>query len=137
MIKHPGRRGYPPGAWATVGAVGNPWLDRRVLAYAHRGGAREAPSNTILAMRQALAAGATALEVDVHPTSDGHLVVCHDPWVDRTTNGAGQVGTLTFEELRRLDAGSWFDPQFKGEAIPTLREVLDLCVSERGRGGRA
>lgn len=125
--------------------MGNPWLDRRVLAYAHRGGAREAPSNTILAMRQALAAGATALEVDVHPTSDGHLVVCHDPWVDRTTNGSGPISGLTLAEVRALDAAYWFVPghevapgrpeedyPLRGRApddaelrIPTLGEVLD------------
>jgi glycerophosphoryl diester phosphodiesterase len=125
--------------------VGNPWLDRRVLAYAHRGGAREAPSNTILAMRRALAVGATALEMDVHSTADGHLVVCHDPTVDRTTNGSGAFSSLTLAEVQALDAAYWFVPghevapgrspedyPLRGRApddvelrIPTLREVLE------------
>jgi glycerophosphoryl diester phosphodiesterase len=132
-------------AWATVGAVGNQWLERRVLAYAHRGGAREAPSNTILAMRRALATGATALEMDVHPTADGHLVVCHDPTVDRTTNGSGAISSLTLAEVQALDAAHWFVPghevapgrppgdyPLRGRApddvelrVPTLREVLE------------
>jgi glycerophosphoryl diester phosphodiesterase len=125
--------------------VGNPWLERRVLAYAHRGGAREAPSNTILAMRRALAVGATALEMDVHPTADGHLVVCHDPTVDRTTNGSGAISSLTLAEVQALDAAHWFVPghevapgrppqdyPLRGRApedielrIPTLGEVLE------------
>jgi glycerophosphoryl diester phosphodiesterase len=124
--------------------VGNPWLERRVLAYAHRGGAREAPSNTILAMRRALAVGATALEMDVHPTADGHLVVCHDPTVDRTTSGSGAISSLTLAEVQALDAAYWYVPghevapgrppedyPLRGRApddvelrIPTLREVL-------------
>jgi glycerophosphoryl diester phosphodiesterase len=134
-----------PETWATVGAVGNQWLERRVLAYAHRGGAREAPSNTIFAMRRALAAGATALEMDVHPTADGHLVVCHDPTVDRTTNGSGAISSLTLAEVQALDAAHWFVPghevapgrppgdyPLRGRApddvelrVPTLREVLE------------
>jgi glycerophosphoryl diester phosphodiesterase len=125
--------------------VGIPWLQRRVLAYAHRGGAREAPSNTILAMRRALAVGATALEMDVHPTVDGHLVVCHDPTVDRTTNGSGAISSLTLAEIQALDAAYWFVPgdevapgrppedyPLRGRApedvelrIPTLGEVLE------------
>ena len=65
------------------------WLDRRVIAYAHQGGAWEAPSSTLYAIRSALDAGATGIELDVHATADGHLVVSHDPTVDRTTNGSG------------------------------------------------
>lgn len=148
MIQHPGDEaiGHTTGGGrATVSAVGNPWLDRRVLAYAHRGGAREAPSNTILAMRRALDAGATALEMDVHRTSDGHLVVCHDPTVDRTTNGSGAISSLTLAEVQSLDAAYWFVPghevapgrspedyPLRGRApddvelrIPTLKRVLE------------
>ena len=67
------------------------WLDRRVIAYAHQGGAWEAPSSTLHAIGNALDAGATAIELDVHATADGQLVVCHDPTVDRTTDGAGAI----------------------------------------------
>src|SRR5688500_8036494 len=78
-------------AWSSIGGNGsvrvvrNPWLERRVLNYAHQGGAREAPSSTLVAMRAAVEAGADALELDVHCTVDGHVVVCHDATVDRTT----------------------------------------------------
>jgi glycerophosphoryl diester phosphodiesterase len=125
--------------------VTNPWLERRVLNYAHQGGSREAPSSTLLALRQAVAAGADALELDVHATADGHLVVCHDATVDRTTNGSGAIAAMTLDELRRLDNAYWWVPGevvapgrpdveyvYRGKApsdpsllVATLREVLD------------
>jgi glycerophosphoryl diester phosphodiesterase len=88
----------------------NPWLDRRVIAYAHQGGAWEAPSSTLHAIGGALRAGATAIELDVHATKDRRLVVCHDETVNRTTNGTGQICDLTLEELRRLDNSFWWAP---------------------------
>jgi glycerophosphoryl diester phosphodiesterase len=88
----------------------NPWLDRRVVAYAHQGGAWEAPSSTLHAIDAALTVGATAIELDVHATKDRRLVVCHDETVDRTTNGAGQICDLTLDELRRLDNAYWWAP---------------------------
>lgn len=88
----------------------NPWLDRRVYHWAHQGGAREGPSNTLFAMTAALAAGSHGIELDVHRTKDGHLVVLHDSAVDRTTNGHGKVAERTLEELRRLDAAYWWVP---------------------------
>jgi glycerophosphoryl diester phosphodiesterase len=125
--------------------VTNPWLERRVLNYAHQGGSREAPSSTLLALRQAVAAGADALELDVHATADGHLVVCHDATVDRTTNGSGAIAAMTLDELRRLDNAYWWVPGevvapgrpdveyvYRGKApsdpsllVATLGEVLD------------
>jgi glycerophosphoryl diester phosphodiesterase len=95
---------------ATVHPVANPWLDRRVLNYAHQGGAREGPSSTMAAMRRAIDAGAEALELDVHMTRDGVLVVCHDATVDRTTEGKGAIADLTFDELQQLDNAYWFVP---------------------------
>jgi len=100
------------------------------LLIAHRGGAAEAPENTLAAFRHAISLGISCFELDVQMSKDGVPVVVHDETVDRTTNGSGPVGSLLFEELRRLDAGSWFDPRYKGEAIPTLREALELCKSE-------
>ena len=88
----------------------NPWLERRVIAYAHQGGAREAPSSTLHAISQAIDTGATAIELDVHQSADGHLVVCHDATVDRTTNGSGDIATMTLEELQALDNAYWFVP---------------------------
>lgn len=92
----------------------NPWLERRVLNYAHQGGAREQPSSTMAAFRAGVAAGADALEMDVHCTADGHLVVCHDPTVDRTTDGRGRIADLTLREIQALDNAYWWVP---GEVV--------------------
>lgn len=88
----------------------NPWLQRRILNWAHQGGAKEAPSSTLFAMREAVAAGADAIELDVHMTADGHLVVCHDATVDRTTNATGAIASLTLAEVRALDNAYWWVP---------------------------
>src|SRR5687768_9453981 len=88
----------------------NPWLERRVLNWAHQGGAKEAPSSTLFALRQAVANGADALELDVHMTKDGVLVVCHDATVDRTTNATGAIAELTLDDVKRLDNAYWFVP---------------------------
>lgn len=81
-----------------------------MLAYAHRGGAKEGPSATLFAMRRALQAGADALELDVHATADGHVVCCHDPTVDATTDGTGAIAELSLAEVQALDAAYWFVP---------------------------
>jgi glycerophosphoryl diester phosphodiesterase len=88
----------------------NPWLSRRVLAYAHQGGAKEAPSSTLYAMKKAIENGATALELDVHRTLDGHLVVCHDPTVNRTSNGNGAIAKMTLDQLQSLDNAYYWVP---------------------------
>lgn len=90
-----------------------------VKVYAHRGASIECPENTLMAFRRALEIGVDGIELDVHLSKDGVPVVIHDEAVDRTTNGTGAVDDLSVEELKRLDAG-------RGEAIPTLAEVLDL-----------
>lgn len=69
--------------------------------------------------------GADAIELDVHQSRDGHLIVMHDPKVSRTTNGRGHVKDMTLAEIKQLDAGAWFDEQFRGERVPTLVQVLD------------
>ena len=105
----------------------------RVLVIAHRGGGALAPENTIEAYRNAIAVGADMLEMDVHATSDGVLVVSHDDSVDRTTDGSGFISQMTFSELRRLDAGYRFSPdggqsypyRGQGVVVPTLAEVFD------------
>ena len=91
-------------------SVESVWLERRVIAYAHQGGAWESPSSTQHAIRHALTAGATAIELDVHATADGELVVCHDATVDRTTEASGTIASFTLEELRRLDFSYWWIP---------------------------
>ena len=88
----------------------NVWLKRRPLHIAHQGGELEAPSSTLYAMHTAVEKGADALELDVHATADGHVVVLHDPTVDRTTNGRGRVDSLPLDDLQRLDAAHWFVP---------------------------
>ncbi len=108
--------------------MSNVWLERRVLNFAHQGGAREAPSSTLLAMRQAVAAGAHSLELDVHATADGELVVCHDATVDRTTNGTGAIASLRLEELRVLDNAYWWVP---GEVVAPGRPDSEYAL--RGR----
>ena len=100
-----------------------------VMRIAHRGasGGGLAPENTMAAVEKALDIGVDLVEIDIHLTADGHPVVIHDRMVDRTTNGAGYVDTLTLAQVRDLDAGSWLDLAFRGERVPTLAEVLDLC----------
>jgi glycerophosphoryl diester phosphodiesterase len=88
----------------------SPWLDRRVIAYAHQGGAWEAPSSTLYAIRAAIESGATGIELDVHATADGRLVVCHDPTVDRTTDATGLIAELTYDQLAALDNAYWWAP---------------------------
>ncbi|MGO9855789.1 MAG: glycerophosphodiester phosphodiesterase [Acidimicrobiales bacterium] len=121
------------------------WLERRVIAYAHQGGAWESPSSTLHAIAHAVEAGATGIELDVHATADGELVVCHDATVDRTTAAQGTIASFTLAQLRALDFSYWWIPgadvtpgrpaaeyPFRGRApadpsfgIATLREVLE------------
>ncbi|MGG0717196.1 glycerophosphodiester phosphodiesterase family protein [Robertmurraya massiliosenegalensis] len=92
---------------------------------AHRGASGYAPENTIAAFDLAVDMKADYIEIDVQRSKDGELVLIHDTTVNRTTNGTGSVGDLTFEQLRSLDAGSWFGEEFAGESIPTFEEILD------------
>jgi glycerophosphoryl diester phosphodiesterase len=98
------------------------------ILIAHRGGSLEVPENTLAAFRHAIELGMPLVELDVQMSRDGELVVIHDETVDRTTGGHGLVSAFSLKELRKLDAGSHFAPQFAGERIPTLREVLELCT---------
>ncbi|MHB8682003.1 MAG: glycerophosphodiester phosphodiesterase [Acidimicrobiales bacterium] len=132
--------------------MANPWLERRVLAYAHQGGAWEAPSSTLYAVRRAVELGATGIELDVHATADGELVVCHDATVDRTTDGHGAISSLTLAQLAELDNAHWFVPgadvtpgldpadyPWRGRApadrdfaVATLHEVLEFLDAHPG-----
>lgn len=94
------------------------------LVLAHRGASAHAPENTLASFRRALDEGAPAIEFDVKLSADGQVVVIHDQTVDRTTDGHGKVRGLTLAQLKALDAGSWFDSDFRGERIPTLDEVF-------------
>ncbi len=98
----------------------------RVIA--HRGFSDRAPENTLAAFRQALEVGADMIELDVHLSKDGEIVVIHDADLSRTTNGKGQVRDLTLAQLKKLDAGTSFSVDFAGALIPTLTEVLELVA---------
>ncbi|MCL5808906.1 MAG: glycerophosphodiester phosphodiesterase [Deltaproteobacteria bacterium] len=101
-----------------------------LLVTAHRGFSGKAPENTLASFRAAIDAGSDMIELDVHLTRDNEVVVIHDDTLERTTTGQGKVADKTLAELKRLDAGLWFNPRFAGERIPTLAEVLTLV---RGR----
>jgi glycerophosphoryl diester phosphodiesterase len=91
---------------------------------AHRGASGHAPENTLAAFRHAVELGARFIETDLRLSRDSRFVAIHDETLDRTTNGRGPVHALTLAELRELDAGSWFGPEFAGEHVPTLDEIL-------------
>lgn len=112
----------------------NPWLARRVVGFAHRGGSLEYPENTLYAFRGGLTAGATGLELDVHATADGELVVSHDRTVDRTTDGSGAIADLSLAEVQSLDAAAHFVP-----GVGTLPEADpgDWSLAGVARGARA
>ncbi len=100
------------------------------LIVAHRGLLRVAPENTLANFRACLELR-LGFEFDVQRSKDGHLVCIHDSTLNRTTNGSGKVAELTLAEIRQLDAGSWFDPRFQGERVPTVEEVLQLAAQYR------
>lgn len=102
----------------------------RPLIVAHRGLLRHSPENTLANFKACLELR-LGFEFDVERAKDGHLVCIHDSTVDRTTNGTGKVADLPLEKLRQLDAGSWFDPRFAGERVPTVEEVLKLIAEHR------
>lgn len=93
--------------------------------FAHRGASRYAPENTLAAFLKAKELGARWIEFDVMLTADEKVVVIHDETVDRTTGSSGYVCDYPYNNLKKLDAGSWFSPEFSVEKIPLLSEVID------------
>ena len=91
----------------------------------HRGHSIGAPENTLIALTQTREHGGTSAEIDVMLTADGEIVLMHDDFLDRTTDGSGLVSKATLAEIKALDAGSWFNQRFEGERVPTLVEALD------------
>lgn len=98
---------------------------RHIEIIAHRGFSARAPENTLASIRAGLEAGADAVEWDMHVAACGTAVLIHDETLDRTTDGSGPVAERTFPQLRALDAGSWFHPEFARERIPSFREALE------------
>ncbi len=102
--------------------------DGQPLIGGHRGAAAYVPENTLAAFEEGIRRGADLLELDVHLSRDGELVVIHDHDVARTTDGRGYVRALTLAELKRLDAGAPFGPEYAGQRIPTLAEVIETVA---------
>jgi glycerophosphoryl diester phosphodiesterase len=91
----------------------------------HRGHSIGAPENTLAALTATRDHGGTSAEIDIMLTADEQIVLMHDDFLDRTTNGSGLVSRATLADIRGLDAGAWFGPAFAGEPVPTLIEALD------------
>ncbi|HKK44270.1 MAG TPA: glycerophosphodiester phosphodiesterase family protein [Balneolaceae bacterium] len=100
---------------------------RRVMVIAHRGASAYRPENTMAAFEHALELDADMIELDVVLSKDGVPVIFHDAKLNNHSNGKGRVGKRTLEELKNLDAGSWFSTQFSGQKIPTLKEVMEFA----------
>lgn len=98
----------------------------------HRDAGHIAPEHTYPAIRKALELGAKWIEIDVRTSKDGVLYDFHDRVLDRTTNGSGSFSDLTSKEIDRLDAGSWFGPEFAGERVPRIADVLDSIQGKAG-----
>lgn len=101
------------------------WSFPRVLA--HRGGGTLAPENTLAGLALAASLGCGGVEFDVMLSGDGTPVLIHDETLERTTNGSGRVAATPDRVLFAFDAGSRFDPRFRGERIPTLADALHRC----------
>lgn len=98
------------------------------IIIAHRGASAYYPENTMTAFQAAADMNAEMIELDIMLSKDGVPVVFHDALLDNHTNGKGEISAYTLAELKQLDAGSWFDPSFAGERIPTLEEVLEFAA---------
>ena len=97
-----------------------------VSVVAHRNASGDFPENTAVAFQEAIDLGVDMIEFDVQLTADRCLVICHDPSVDRTSDGAGRIGEMCMAAIEELDAGSWFSDQYAGERFATLGETLDM-----------
>ncbi|MDQ6421360.1 glycerophosphodiester phosphodiesterase [Paenibacillus sp. LHD-117] len=98
------------------------------INFAHRGASAYCPENTMAAFARAVELGATGIETDIQRTKDGKLVCIHDDSLLRTAGLNRLVNDTDYEELSHLDAGSWFDPSFSGERVPTLDQLLQLAA---------
>lgn len=127
MTAKPSRRRTAFVLAIVLAGIGADPAAARILIGAHRGlSASAQPENSLAALRAALAARVDVVEIDLRATADGAIVLMHDARVDRTTNGAGRVSTMTLERLKALDLGA-------GEPVPTLGEALELVAASRTR----
>jgi glycerophosphoryl diester phosphodiesterase len=120
------------GLWAVAlsAAFGGEMLYATEII-AHRGASYEAPENTLVSARLAYEQGAECVECDIYMTSDGKLAVIHDLDTKRTTGVEGNVEKMTMAAIQKLDAGSWKNPKYAGEKIPTLDELLAVVPDGR------
>jgi glycerophosphoryl diester phosphodiesterase len=110
-------------------------LNASTLIFAHRGASSVAPENTLASFSKAVEFGADCFELDVTTSLDDSLMIIHDETLDRTTDGSGSVGSMSYSQLRGFDAGSWFGAEFTGVKIPTLAEALKLALASPYRVG--
>ena len=103
----------------------------RPIVVGHRGVAGHSPENTRSSIMAAIELGLEWIEVDIQPTKDHQLVVIHDHTIDRCSNHKGRVDSYTLAELRSFDFGSWFSPEFTGEPILTLEELLEIAAEHK------
>lgn len=108
------------------------WNNPTPWVFAHRGSSLEAPENTMSAFQLAAEQQCDVIELDIHLTRDGQVIVCHDETMGRTTDQSGVIGELTLAEIKQADAGSWFDSRYRGEQIPLLKEVLEQIPARIG-----
>jgi glycerophosphoryl diester phosphodiesterase len=101
------------------------------VIFAHRGDLTHAPENTLPSFQQALQKGADGVELDAKLTADGQVIVIHDMTVDRTTTGKGRVASFKLDDIRKLDAGTWFNEKFSGTKVPMLAEVFELVGKDK------
>ncbi len=115
-----------------VRAINSVQLEDRTQIMAHRGASYAAPENTLAAVEMAIAAKADWVEIDVQETADGHVVVAHDSDLMKAARTPNKIWEMSLEEIQRIDIGSWFDPAFGDQRVPTLTEVLELCRGQIG-----
>ena len=106
-----------------------PWA--KPMWVIHRGGEDSVPENTMVAIKHSVELGAGYIEIDLHATADGKIVLLHDETLDRTTTGTGKLSEHTWEQLKDLDAGSWKDAKFSEARVPLLSEVLAYCKERK------
>jgi len=102
-------------------------MNKKTQIYAHKGASKVAPENSMSAFKKAKELGADGLEIDVMFSKDGHIMVHHDFTLGRCEEGVGRVKDYTYFELRKLDIGSKFSEEFKGEKMPSIEETLKFC----------
>lgn len=103
----------------------------KIPVAAHRGNSKYYPENTLCAFRSAIELNVDMVEIDLHMTKDGVLILMHDHMVDRTSDGTGLIREKTLAEMKALDAGNWKDEKFTGERVPTFEEFLELFKDQK------